>query len=228
MAIRKDPKNAQVHYNLGNALKDLGRPEDAVDSYRHALEFDPKSAETHYNLGVMNQKLGHLDAAAESYQHAFQINPQDAEIHNSLGAIFLHFGEIAEAKRHFRQTIDIDPGFAEAYNNLGNALNNQGNAADAVDIVRSAIRPKPTMLNSTAIYSAPLTIFQTRIRRWFSLNIVAGPSNMPVNLSRNKNLTRMMPISNAASESVTYPPTFIDIPLQILSSLCSPRPLQQS
>ena len=44
------PDFAEAHSNLGNALQELGRLEEAVASYRKALAIKPDYAEAHHNL----------------------------------------------------------------------------------------------------------------------------------------------------------------------------------
>ena len=51
-AILSIPNSAKAHFHLGNALKGLGRLDEAVDSYRKALSLKPDFAEAFYNMGV--------------------------------------------------------------------------------------------------------------------------------------------------------------------------------
>ena len=44
--------HAEAHNNLGNALKDQGKLDEAVACYRRALQLRPDYAEAHNNLGV--------------------------------------------------------------------------------------------------------------------------------------------------------------------------------
>jgi protein O-GlcNAc transferase len=45
------PDYAEAHNNLGNALNDQGKLDEAVACYRRALELKPDYAEAHNNLG---------------------------------------------------------------------------------------------------------------------------------------------------------------------------------
>jgi Flp pilus assembly protein TadD len=45
------PDFAEAHSNLGNTLKELGRLDEALASYRQAIALKPDYAEAHYNLG---------------------------------------------------------------------------------------------------------------------------------------------------------------------------------
>jgi tetratricopeptide (TPR) repeat protein len=57
-AIRLRPSVAEYHGNLGNALRRLGRSQEAIANYRRALQRRPDFAEMHYNLGNTLRDLG--------------------------------------------------------------------------------------------------------------------------------------------------------------------------
>src|SRR5262249_15112457 len=53
-----DPKNAEVHYNLGLALNGRGQVDEAIACWRKAIELDEKYAEAHCNLGHLLKSRG--------------------------------------------------------------------------------------------------------------------------------------------------------------------------
>jgi tetratricopeptide (TPR) repeat protein len=66
-ALRLQPQDAMdkaaLHYNLANAKRELGQPQEAAQHYQAALQFDPNDADTHNNLGNVQRELGQLDLA---------------------------------------------------------------------------------------------------------------------------------------------------------------------
>ena len=84
------PDFAEAHSDLGNALKDLGRPAEAVASFRRALALRPDPAETHCNLGTAFAELGKLDAAIASCRQALALKPDFAEAHLHLASMKKH------------------------------------------------------------------------------------------------------------------------------------------
>ncbi len=56
-AIGFNAKSALAHNNLGNGLRDLKRPEDALASYDRAIALKPDLANAHSNRGAVLQKL---------------------------------------------------------------------------------------------------------------------------------------------------------------------------
>ena len=57
------PDSAIGTFNLGTALEDLDRTEDAIGAYRRAIELDPNFTDAHFNLARLYEQAGQLDAA---------------------------------------------------------------------------------------------------------------------------------------------------------------------
>jgi tetratricopeptide (TPR) repeat protein len=137
------PDDAESHSNLGNALLDLARFEDAATSYRRALELTPSFAEAHSNLGNALRGLGRLDEAVASYRDALELMPNLAEAHNNLGNALRGLGRLDEAVVSYGQALELRPHDAEAHLNLGNALHGLGRHDDALASYRHALRLSP-------------------------------------------------------------------------------------
>ncbi len=80
-ATQRQPDNAAYWYNLGNAQRELGKPQAALESFRLSIKFDPNDADAHNNLGNVQRELGKLDVAIASYERALQLNPN---LHHAL------------------------------------------------------------------------------------------------------------------------------------------------
>ena len=66
------PDYAQAHNNLGVALKDLGKLDEAVACCRRALELKPDYAEAENNLGNALAEQGKQVEALACYRRAVQ------------------------------------------------------------------------------------------------------------------------------------------------------------
>src|SRR6187551_623030 len=71
-ATSHQPCNAEYWYNLGNAQRELKKPQAALESFSLSIKFDPNDADAHNNLGNIQRELGKLDAAITSYTRALQ------------------------------------------------------------------------------------------------------------------------------------------------------------
>jgi protein O-GlcNAc transferase len=141
--LAAQPNHAEVHSNLGVALKGQGKLDEAVAAYRQAIGIKPDLAEAHSNLGVALTDQGKLDDAIAVCRQAIGINPDYAAAHFNLGVVLKKRGKLEEAVAAYRQAIVINPDYAEAHSNLGNALKDQGKLDEAVAAYCQAIVIKP-------------------------------------------------------------------------------------
>jgi protein O-GlcNAc transferase len=117
-AVEIKPDFAEAHSNLGTALRELGRLDDAVANCRRALEIKADFAAAHNNLGNALNDLAKADDAVASYRPALEINPGLAEVHNNLGNALSHLGRLDEAAASCRRALEVNPNFANAHSNL--------------------------------------------------------------------------------------------------------------
>ena len=137
------PMDVDVHSNLGVALHDLGRLEEAEASYRRALEINPLVAEVHSNLGNTLRELGRLEEAEASCRRALEIKSDYAEALNNLGNTLMDLGHLKEAEASYLRALEIKPHVAEVHSNLGNTLWELGCLEEAEASCRRALEIKP-------------------------------------------------------------------------------------
>ena len=142
-AIGLNPKVAEAHNNLGNALMDLKRPAEALASYDKAIALKPDYAEAHYNRGAALRDLKRPAEALASYDKAIALKPDYAAAHNNRGNALMDLKRPAEALASYDKAIALKPDFAEAHNNRGNALMDLKRPAEALASYDKAIVLKP-------------------------------------------------------------------------------------
>lgn len=120
--VRKRPENARARLNLGRALVDRGRFEDAKEQYRTAIQLMPNPARAHDNMGNLLVRQGKLEAAFRHFAEALRLNPLSAEAHNNMGGALAQQGRLKEALAHFERAVRIDPNFAPAQLNRQRAI----------------------------------------------------------------------------------------------------------
>ncbi|MGD0813255.1 MAG: tetratricopeptide repeat protein [Verrucomicrobiota bacterium] len=135
--------NFVAQYNLGWALFQKGKTEEAIAHYRKALEINAQSAEAHYNLATALLRTGRVDEAIDHFQRALQIRPNDAEAHFNLGNALQQRGRMAEAIAHYQEALELNPGDAKTQNNLGSVLCQNGRADEAMDHFQKALEINP-------------------------------------------------------------------------------------
>ncbi|MBI4823723.1 MAG: tetratricopeptide repeat protein [Nitrospirae bacterium] len=117
--VRKSPKKAMAHYNLGIVYYEQGLIDKAIEQYQIAISLKPDYAEAYNNLGLVYYGKGLPDKAIEQYQIALRLKPDYAEAYNNLGMAYGVKGLIDKAIEQYQIAISLKPDYAEAYYNLG-------------------------------------------------------------------------------------------------------------
>lgn len=117
-SLALDHGQAQVHNNLGNIYKNLGRLADAVAAYREAIAADAGLAEAHLNLGTaLYQLTGESAQAIVHCRGALDVRPSFPEASLNLGFLLEQEGDGPGATQRYRDAIAASPEFAEAHFN---------------------------------------------------------------------------------------------------------------
>jgi len=138
-----NPKDAEIHNNLGITLLELDRYDESEASCRQAITLKPDYAEAHYNLGNTLKELGRFDEAEACYKQAITLKPDYTKAYNNLGITLIESDRFDESEVIYREAITLKPDFAEAHSNLGNTLKELGRFDEAEACYKQAITLKP-------------------------------------------------------------------------------------
>lgn len=89
-------QSARLYNNLGMALSEAGRFEEAVAAYEDALNINPFYPQIHHNLGNLFQELGQDETAITHYEKALEIQP---DFFYSVGPLYQLYLETNNASR---------------------------------------------------------------------------------------------------------------------------------
>lgn len=117
-AILADRKNSNAYSNKGNIELSLGKPLEAIESYRVAIHLSPKNAEAHNNLGNAYQEISEHEEAIKHYSRALSITPSNHEFLCNLGNAYWKLGDIKTARSHYEAVISLSPDHFESIYNL--------------------------------------------------------------------------------------------------------------
>ena len=87
----------ESHYELGNLLRMQGRLEEAIASYRRALQLRPDDFRSLNNLGLALKDQGNVEEAIACFRQVLQLRPDDAAPYNNLGIALRDQGRTDEA-----------------------------------------------------------------------------------------------------------------------------------
>jgi tetratricopeptide (TPR) repeat protein len=141
--LARNPDSWVAHLNLGTALDDAGRPEEALPHLQRALELKPNFPETLNSLGNVLNQLGRPAEARPLLEKALQLQPRFAAAHNALGVTLMALGQSDAGIAAFEQALANNPGLTPARVNLGWALANNGRTDAALEQFAIARRQQP-------------------------------------------------------------------------------------
>ncbi len=139
-AVALSPHDAQMVFNLGNALRDLGHNEAAADVYEKAVALRPQLAQAHFNLGTVQQDLGRLAQSERSLRQAVLYAPAHAAAHSNLGTTLQALGRSEEALKSYQRALKIEPHNASLHFNLADLLHDLGRLPEAQTACRQALQ----------------------------------------------------------------------------------------
>ncbi len=153
-ALISTKNNYVAHDNLGFALREQGRMEEAIDHFSKAVETNPNTngVQRHnlvnamLNLAVTLQESGRLGEATQIIRHALEMNPFSALAYNNLGSILSQQGKREEALAAYRRALELKPEtrlLAEIHFNLGNLLTELGKGEEAADSYQKTLQWNP-------------------------------------------------------------------------------------
>jgi len=142
-AIKINNSIPNVYNNLGNALKEVNRSEEAVASYDRAIVLQRDYAEAYCNRGNALMLLNRKEEALASYDHAISIQPAYAEAYSNRGNALLALKRLDEAVTSYDRAILLKPDCAEVYANRANTLMTLRRLDEAMESYKKAIEIKP-------------------------------------------------------------------------------------
>jgi hypothetical protein len=102
-----DPKSAEAHNALGDALVRMGKLDAAIALYRQALALSPDMAEALTKLSRALSKQGRLEEAEAACRRALAIAPDYPDAHFRLAKILLKHNRITEAFESFTRCAEL-------------------------------------------------------------------------------------------------------------------------
>jgi len=144
-ALAIDPNLAEGHFARGLILWTPYKRfphEQAIQSYRRAIELNPNFDEAHHQLGFIYLHIGLLDKAQQEIEKALAINPGNTLARYRLGVINMCRAKYEEAFQIFNSTPrDMNPSLLAFY--TSNALFRLGRNEEASEIIEKFFKDYP-------------------------------------------------------------------------------------
>ncbi|MFY3742663.1 tetratricopeptide repeat protein [Anaeromyxobacter sp. Red801] len=156
-AARKSPRSPRPLNNVGVALEEAGRRDEAEAAFLAAMRIDPGHAESCYNLGRLYlESGGALDDAIALFRRAIALRPDYPEAYANLGAALVRAQRYAEAAQVLGDAGAMLGTSAEAAFNLGVARVMLGDAEGARRQIEALRTASPELALRLETFARPL------------------------------------------------------------------------
>src|SRR5439155_1638842 len=136
--LRVNPTSTLAHNNLGVALSEAGRKEEARAHFEASLRLQPGDPTAELNLGVDAAGRGEWTEAIGRYKRALRQHYDSALAWNNLGSVAGARGQDRRAEWLCRKALALNPDEADAHRNLAGILVSVGRPDEALDHFRAA------------------------------------------------------------------------------------------
>ncbi len=136
------PQAPNVHNNMGYALMQLGRFEEALSHFEAAGQQQPEGVvdgTVLHNWANTLEKLKRYPEAEAKYRQAAQAAPDGVDVFINWGNVLVQLERLPEAAERFRTAVEHNPEMGLGWFNLGYALERQGKPRKALVAYRTFV-----------------------------------------------------------------------------------------
>ena len=117
--IENAPGKARAYNNLGVALSEQGRVQEAIPLYKKAISMDRNYPDPCNNLAVAYSMTNKINLAINTLKAAIRMHPYYPEAYNNLASFYITKKELDTAEKMLQVAIQIRPHYGKAYFNMG-------------------------------------------------------------------------------------------------------------
>jgi tetratricopeptide (TPR) repeat protein len=151
--IKRSPRDAAAHNNLGTALFKMNRYREAEACFHKAMKLKKDYPDPHGNLGTIQLMRGSLHEAEISLRHALKLNPRHVDARINLGLTLIALSRLRDAKAQFEKVLKITPRNANALLGLSLVAKSEGHFDDAAAMLSRALEVNPKMPSGLASFA---------------------------------------------------------------------------
>src|SRR5437763_10123831 len=141
--LREVPDSPKLWNEHGVVLHQAGRHDDALASYRQAVEIDRKYALSWNNLGVLQAHQGDPEAAIASFRTGLQLQGTFTSARLNLALLLYQLRRFQLSLEAYRQVLQTEPTSAAAWNGIGLVLVELKHFPDARNAFVRAVEGDP-------------------------------------------------------------------------------------
>ena len=109
-ALRIEPTNPDIYFQMGIIHEDLGEPAAAFDAYQNVVAHRPRDVRAYNNMAAVLVNLGNLELAIATARVAAALAPRHPDVYFNLAAALQLQGKDDEAQSIYEKIVGLDPG----------------------------------------------------------------------------------------------------------------------
>jgi tetratricopeptide (TPR) repeat protein len=130
-ALRRAPRYADLHYQMGLLERARGSFEEALNEFRAALEINPRYTLARLDVAAALFDLGRWREARAVYRDVIAAGIRSSDIYLQVGEAEERIGNLEEAESAYREALRLNPGESVAHYHLGRLYRKRGDGARA-------------------------------------------------------------------------------------------------
>jgi len=189
--LQQYPDDRDAWYNLGNGLRVLNRPEEALEAYDSSLAIDSLQVWAYVNSAVVYDGLGRFEESAAAFARSFELRPQEemntwGDVNRISGFVLVKLGDTTNARLRFEKLLSgTTDQQANAHRSLGLLEMYRGRYQAGIERLREAI-----LLNRSE--NALLSEYRNRLYLATAFRAKGNTSDYERQLEMADRLTREM------------------------------------
>jgi protein O-mannosyl-transferase len=138
-----------IHLELGNALDEENRFDEAIPELRAAVDPEHSTADdlVHLGFGIYDQKHGHLQEAIAEFGMALRMAKESetkADAYGDLGSAYRELRDDQLAQKNFAAALQIDPNHSMSLVGMGLLAQKSDNLQEAISYYSRAMAHEPS------------------------------------------------------------------------------------
>lgn len=168
-ASKQLPKNDLVQFNLGNALRALGKLDEAMTAFSKAVSLQPENLDALKNLGNLFKEQNRIDEAIDCYDRVLQVSPGHTKTLYNKAIALLMQEKLAEGWALYDSRFALGP---DEMNCLGHDIPRQAPDWDGSALAKPLLVLPEQGLGDQIFYGAMLADLQdARIESFACLDV---------------------------------------------------------
>ena len=112
-----DESDADTHYDLGLAYKEMGLHDEAIKAFEKVLRAPGREVQCRVMIGMCHREMGNPSEAIHEFKQGLHANASDRErlsLYYEIGITYESMGDLGEALYYYEAVLKRDPSFADS------------------------------------------------------------------------------------------------------------------